>query len=917
MKTKKLKTALLRRRVRCFTIALLFFGSLLLTSGAIGEGTPIPLFSWSNSARAQTLSERSILADVQSVVLDNGLTVLMKPVHSTANSASVISVDVVYGVGSVDEGKDEIQISHMLEHLLLRGIGERPVKFSRLFHALGSEFNGINRANQTDFFHLFTGRDELNAILTLEADRMLNTQITAEALAAEKKVVSAELKVTKRDQPTSLLNKALFEAAYPDRNLGHLFTAAEADVESLTQPQVEAFYKKYYNPSNATLIVSGDFDANDTLSHIETVFGSLVNSTTAIPKSTGRVKPVDAIPMAAQADPLVLQLPDAPSIVKAVFPSPNFMHPDSPAIALLETTNSSVGLSCQQLREFGWCSTVGKLEPEQPIAASYESMQQALEKLMKQTIDSAELSAAKEHVKSQILSKDADVSAQTGQLGKFQTVAGDYRAIDDYLAAIEAVTPKDMQRVAQTYLTLDKAVVGLLKPTAGAAQSPSPSPPTVSTVPAKIAMPEAFESLPDVSEHLPLSLDSRVELKQALPEKWVLDNGLQVLLLQDGRTPGTVAMRSWVDAGDRFDPEGKAGTARLTANSLVDSIEHENTLSFAIDTDIDGANLSADVQIENLQTGLETLANYLQRATFSTDSFEKKQPQLREALAKSLKHPYNMSNYLFRQALYSEGHSAYQMKTDKSLAAISPTDLQTFYHQHYRPDSTIITLAGAFDPLQVKSQIEQVLGNWQAKGEAPVLALSPVPAPKSSLYIEQPLADSPVVEIAMGHRSISRSDPRYYAFTIVNDILGGMPGTGHLGLRLRDQQGLLYTVESRLDAKRDSGEFVITMDTPTENVDRAIGSAIAVLRQLKTEGITESELQSAKQSLTSQYLLDLDFSNKAADIVLDNAINQLDESELATYLEKIQAVTLEDTKAAIETLLDSDGLIVVMSGAVA
>lgn len=934
---------LFRRRTRLLVLAFLFLSSLLATGGGIvGETVSGSLFPNNGTAYARTLPEPSLTANIQSAVLDNGLTVVMSP----RKSAPVIGISVVYGVGSADENQEAKGVAHMLEHMLFKGTEERPIGFGRLFHALGSRTNAITSDDSTVYHHLVAGRDKMNAILTLEADRMLNARISDEDLAVEKKVVMAEMEI--HNEPHFLLTRALLKAAYPNQPYEEDVLGTEASVEGLTQAQLKAFYKKYYSPSNATVIVVGDFDVGDTLSKIETAFGSLKNPKTAMPKPAGRVTAKDATPMVRQTEPLVLRHAGIHSTVQVLFPLPSFAHLDSPAITVLnEMLQSgelyqleravvgarrgvrSVELAQGQLRKIGWYSIQVEAEPEQSLASVYETLQQTLLQTIEQlaqSVNPSELSRAKENYREILLSAPETVYGEIGLLEEAQSMAGSYRALDEELAATEAITSEDVQRVARTYLDFDKAVVGFLEASVDTSESPllgDRTKLTENVLTENVVEAENFIEAPaipaDVMKYLPPLTDSVIALNQTAPKSVVLANGLQVLLLQDNRTP-EIAMRGWINAGDRFDPLGKAGTARLTAKGLASYAAKdpsgEKTFSFSADADSHGVNLQANMHSETLLDELENLTSSLQTPAFTEDRFAQIQQRLRNRVAVSLTGIRQSNHRALHQALYPIGHPLHSAITTNSVEAISPTDLQTFYNQYYHPDNTIIALVGAFDPAQIKAQIEQTLGTWQTESKAPTLYPSSTPTTESGRYIEKEIDREtsityPGAYTLMGHRTITRDDPRYYAFVVASDVLGG----GKLASRLADSvrgQGLSYTKTIiDLDIRKDSGTFSIDMRTPVENMDRAVANAIAVLQLAKTEGITTGELQLAKQSLISAYSMTLTDAGDVANVVLDNAINQLDENELWRYSEKIRAVTLEEVQAVIAALIEPEKLVIV------
>lgn len=942
-------TTLHRRRNRLFVISFLFCIGLFGTSSRLIEREtsvtlPQELPQESSTVHKQTSSKKAIAAGLRSVVLDNGLTVLVQP----DRSEPTVSISVAYGVGSADEKDDERGIAHLLEHMLFRGTKNRPVQFGRLFKAVGSISNALTVEDTTVYHHLVANdKDKINAILTLEADRMLNTQITAEDLAIEKKVTAAEIAKNDNDS-IELLHKELNQAAYPNTGYGHHTLGTLASIEDITEAQVNAFYKKYYTPSNATLIVVGDLDADDTLNKIQTAFGSLTNTETAAPRPAGWVEPADAIPMSAQAEPLVIQRPGAPPRIQANFPLPNYTHPDVPALTILHfmlayeenyrldtelidnrKVADGVYLLPAYRRQPSWYAIQVDSKPEQSPEAVYEALQQSLTQLMEQLeqpIDPAVLLRAQEAYKEEIAYEVQTIDSRADELTEIQIIAGNPHALDNRIAATEAVTAEDVRRVARKYLNPESAAVGFLEPTP---DTPNQSPVEIEPIERfettelvqKAVTPSALidkKSLENIEKYLPLKTDNTATVRQAVPEKIVLENGLQVLLLPD-EDAESVTMRGWVDAGDRFDPEGKVGTALLTARSLSNgSEEPEQDISFHTTTDLDGASLSAELEPENLTAGIKMLASNLQNPDLSDSYFEDKQQQLSDRVANVLTSTVTVAHLALQQALYPKGHPAHQVKTTQSVDALQPADIQTFHSRHYRPESTIVALVGKFDSIQVKPQLTQLFGDWEVAGKTPNLSLPAISTPQGSLYLERTIPkqmDDDIfgAHITMSHSTISRNDPRYYALRVANKILGENVLSSRLSESLRSQQGLTYSqINSRLETGKDHGEFEISINIPeVENVDSAISSAIAVIKQAQTEGITAGELQLAKQSIINSYTQDMLDSGNVADRALEAAANQLDEDELQTYPDKIKAVTLQEVQAAIETLIKPDEMTVV------
>src|ERR671933_289418 len=211
----------------------------------------------------------ALTQDVRKTVLDNGLTVLTKEVHT----APVVTVQVWYKIGSRNEAPGVNGIAHQLEHMMFKGTKDRPIQFGRLFSALGSASNAFTSYDQTAYFGTVE-REKLKALLTLEADRMQNASIEATQLDKDERVVISELQGYE-NSPSYRLNRAVMRAAFPTQPYGLPVGGTKADVQKFTVDQVLEYYRKYYSPDNATLIIVGDLQTEPTLAAVKETFGKV------------------------------------------------------------------------------------------------------------------------------------------------------------------------------------------------------------------------------------------------------------------------------------------------------------------------------------------------------------------------------------------------------------------------------------------------------------------------------------------------------------------------------------------------------------------------------------------------------------------------------------------------------------------
>ncbi|MEH2161944.1 MAG: pitrilysin family protein [Nostoc sp.] len=907
-----------------------FFLSLLLTimpfsGNFINAATPTAV---------TPVSTTSFTQGVKKTVLDNGLTVLTKEVHT----APVVSVQVWYKVGSRNEVKGENGLSHQLEHLMFKGTTARPVQFGRLFSALGSQFNAFTSYDETVYFGTVQ-RDKLEALLTLEADRMENSLVGTEQLKSEKRVVISELQGYE-NSPSFRLDRVVMRDAFPTRAYGLSVGGTKADVEKFTVEQVRNYYQTYYSPDNATLVITGDFATEPVLKVVKETYGKLAKRGNEEKRTRENIAPSSPVASTTKKAPIVLKQPGSAALLQAVYPLPDIKHPDVPAIdvmdailtggrssrlyqALVESgLASSVSGGAAELIEPGWYDISATAAPGQELGKIAQVLQESLGKLQQQPVTIEELNRSKTQLQASYILGNQDITSQANQLGYNQTIAGDYRFIEQYLAAIAKVTPAQVQKVAKTYLNPAKQTIGFFEPTQPDGKPGTSSAGSGRTVenfsPGKPVDPA------ELAKYLPPTTSATDSTKQSLPEEFTLNNGLRVLLLRDRSLP-TINLSGQIDAGNEFDGNKKAGLANLTAANLMNGTKTKNALTLAktledrgaglsFSASREGTSVSSEGLSENLPILIQTLADVLQNATFPAEQLELSRQRALTSLKVRLDDPTGLGRQVFQQAIYPENHPFHSFPTDESLKSITRDDLLGFYQTHYRPDSTTIAIVGDFDPVKVKTLLNQAFDKWQVTGKPPVLKISSVPFPQTSTRLNKVIPGKAEAVTYIGYNGISRKDPRYYAAVILNQILGGDTLSSRLGTEVRDRQGLTYGIFSGFAAGINPGPFLIQMQTAPLDTQKAIASTLALLKQLRQQGVTEAELNAAKRSISNSYPVDLANPSNVSSIILDNAVLGLSLSEIRDFPQQIKAVTMAQMQQAIEDLIKPENLVIVTAG---
>ena len=879
----------------------------------------------------------TLTENVRKTVLENGLTVLTKEVHT----APVVTVQVWYKVGSRNEEPGVNGIAHQLEHLMFKGTKNRPIQFGRLFSALGSDSNAFTSYDQTAYYGTVE-RNKLKALLVLEADRMQNSQIEPEQLASEKRVVISELQGYE-NSPEYRLNRAVMQAVFPNHAYGLPVGGTKADVEKFEVEQVEKYYRNFYSPDNAVLVVVGDFQTANTLETIKEVFGKL-------PKRQGAGEAGEAggeelitqfpIPNSQFPTPIVLREPGAGRLLQVVYPLPDANQPDVPALdvmdyiftegrnsrlyqALVESgLASELTASVTSLRESGWYEILVTAGYKQDLKKIDSVLSRAIANVAEKGVTTEEVERAKIQLTADVILSNRDITSQAMRLGNDETTVGDYHYTERYLTAVSLVKPTDVVAVINKYLTKESRIVGFFEPTqkqiTGVGDKPDSAQTTENFSPGVPVLPsEVAKYLPPVD----LATDA---IAQVLPQEYKLTNGLRILLLPDRSTP-TVTLSGYIQAGTEFDPDERAGLAAFVADNLLNGTKSKDVLTIAKILAERGASLNFEVHREgvhiegdslagDLPVILEILADVVKNSTFPAQELELHRQQTLTDLQLELDEPSEVARRIFVQSIYPKKHPLHTFPTEESLQQIQRQDVIDFKAKHYRPDTTVLALVGDFDLDKVRSLIQNDFGDWKVSGQAPILKYPSVSMRQKVVSVNPVLPGKAQAVTYMGFTGIKRYDSRFHAALVLNQILGGDTLSSRLGAEVRDRQGLSYGIYSYFQAGKNVGTFLIEMQTSPEDTSQAIASTRQILQQIHQQGVTSQEVETAKRTLISHYNVSLANPEELTDRILMNEVYGLDKVELHTFTDKIQKVTFEQVNQAARELLHPDQIVVVTAG---
>jgi zinc protease len=914
--------ALLVNTALCAILA----GPMLALAGqaAINPITPENPGSIEPAIALNASSTESLTKDVRRTVLKNGMVVLTKEVHN----APVATVQVWYKIGSRNEAPGVNGIAHQLEHMLFKGTKNRPVQFGRLLSALGSDFNAFTSYDHTVYYETLE-RNKIASALALEADRMQYANIDPKLLEGEKRVVISELQGNE-NSAAYRLGKAVQELALPDSPYGLSVGGTKADVQTFTESQVRSYYSSYYSPNNAVLVLVGDFDTEKVLAEVR-------NTMEPIPSRPITVKTPTATPRVVKSRNITLREPGSNALINAVYPLPSASDPDVPALdvmnyilsvgrssrlyqQLVETGQvSSVSAGAANLAGSGWYEYSATTDPGKPLAKIDRVIQAEIGKMQKTPASKVEIDRAKSQLRAGYLLSYRDIGSQARQLGNDETTSGDYQFTDKYLANVLKVTAADVQRVASKYLVPSKRVVGFFEPDNSKGKPAGGG--SAHNAAANLGAPLDPSEL---QKYLPKAPIDSLASNQSLPQASKLPNGLQILLLRDPSSP-TVTLQGNITAGTEFDSTAKAGVANLTASNLMNGTTSKSALELAKGLENRGASLGFSASREGVTIGgnaldedlpvlIQTLGDVLQNATFPTKDFKNSRQRSITALQAELDNPSAVARRRFQQTIYPQNHPFTNFPTLATLKSIDRQELAQFYSQLYQPQNTKIALVGNFDPATVKQLLDKTFSNWQGLAKSQTLTYTEPQLPEKNVVIKPTIAGKTQSVTIMGNKAINRQDPRFYAALVLNQVLGGDTLSSRLGTEIRDRLGLTYGIYSSFAAGKHQGTFLISMQTDPNNAALAVEKSIELIRDVKNKGLSLAEVDNAKQSIASNYTVELGSADDVAGTSLSNLVYGLPENEIREFPNKIRSVTLAQVNQAAKELLHPDNFVVVTAG---
>ncbi len=902
------------------------FAALLLSAGLATAAAPLaPL--------PGGLRPVASVEGIDEYRLPNGLQVLLVP----DDAKPTTTVNLTYRVGSRQESYGETGMAHLLEHLEFKGSPQHPDPKAELSRR-GMAFNGTTSFDRTNYFASFAANDaNLKWYLGWEADAMTHSFIARKDLDAEMTVVRNELE-SGENSPARILSQRTFALMFDWHNYGHPTIGARSDVENVDIPNLQAFYRRYYQPDNATLIVAGKFDPQKTLGWIAAAFGPIPKPTRVLPKL------YTAEPVQDGERSVVLRRVGGVPLVQAAYHVPAAAAPDFAAVDLLsmilgdtpsgrlykgliqKQLASGVYAYAYDLADPGVLIAGAQLAPGQDVDKARAELLGALESIAREPISAEELARAK----TQWLNDWEQAFANPEKIGialSGPIALGDWRLFFLMRDRVRAAQLADVQRAANQYLLPSNRTLATYLPSEQPARAPM-----LAAVDVAHEM-QAFKPQPAAArvaafDATPANIQAQTQtsavggVKVALlpkPSRGEAVSAVLTLQFGDesslaGHNTTAQAVAALLDKGT-VDADGKAALDRQQIRDRLDALKTELSIAAAPGR----VTVALQSRRDTLPAALALIGQMLRHPAFPEDAFVQWQRGVESAIEQQRKDPAALArNTLDRLANpYPPGDVRHRASFDEQAAdvrGLTLPQLRDFQARFYGAARGEFAAVGAMDPAQVRDALAAALAGWQPGAPYTRIAQPLVAVQPTQLTL--PVADKPnAVLLARLALPIDDSDPDYPALLVGNELIGS-GSSSRLWQRIREKEGLSYGVGSAIDwATRDRNSTwrASAIFAPQNRAKVEAGFREEIARALK-DGFDAKEVEAAKVSLLNARQL-----GRAQDAGLAFALaNNLELGRTFARSAEVDAairqLTPEQVGAALRKYLTPDRFLTVVAG---
>jgi zinc protease len=878
--------------------------------------------------------------------LANGLEVILR----RESRLPVVAVNLWYHVGPANEEAGRTGFAHLFEHMMFEGSGHvEEGEADRLLEAAGTSENASTNFDYTNYIVPDVPANQLELALWLQSDRMgfLLDRLDQASLSNQQAVVRNERRENYDDAPYGLADEELYHRLFP---AGHPYHAdiigSHADIQAARLDDVRAFFRQYYVPNNASLVIVGDIDAAPTKALVEKYFGT-------IPRGADVPRRVVPAPLLTKEERVSLtDTVELPRVIMGWLTPPIFEPGDYDATVtsrLLNGTRASrlsrrlvhdlriaqsVSTDIASMGNASVFTVTATAKPGHTLVELEAAIDAELADLARRGPTPAEVNAAKTAIIARTvrgLDNLGDFSGLADQLNFFNHYLGSPDGLNEDLRRTAAVTPDQVRRFTARHLDPGRRVVVEVTPGQKMLVDDPPAPAEPAATDGAGTQPEATPPASAEPWRNTVPEPGPMPAAPAPPvQRFTLANGMAVWLVESHRLP-TVSASLVSRLGSASDPPDRPGLADLTTDSLDGGTTQRDALGLSRELEAAGATLGDDTGKDgtwltvNSLTGrakatLAILADVARNPTFPADEVERVRDASIVSLRQNRDDADTIADTVALREVYGAGHPYGHRSsgTEDGLRAATIDDLRRAHARAFTPATTALLLSGDLTAAEARTLAEDAFGSWttgdrsrRPEGGIPPAAGPPAGTPDRILVVDKPGASQTALVLAAP--GLARADPDFELVLVTNQIFGG-GFASRLNNNLRETHGYTYGAYSDVDALRGIGLITISMAVQGPSTADAVGEALHEAESLATSGVTAEELARATQYLAGSARTLFDTNSATLSTLRTLYLDDLPADYFQTRPARLARITTADVAAAARRRFAPGGFTVVAVG---
>jgi len=810
--------------------------------------------------------------------LKNGLTVVL---HQD-KSDPIVSVAIYYHVGSSREVPGKTGFAHLFEHMMFqRSENVAEDQFFKNIQGAGGNLNGSTSQDRTNYYEVVP-KNALEMVLWMESDRMgfLENTVTRAALVNQQNVVQNEKRQSYDNAPYGFTQEVILKTLYP---AGHPYSwtviGKMEDLTNATVEDVKAFHRKYYSPSNAFLVISGDIETPNVKSLVQKYFGEL--------PAGEKIEPRKPMPVTLSSTVKLFHednFAKAPQLTM-VFPTVERFSKDSYALNFLGTllaSSKKAPLYTVLVKEKKLTSRVMARNGSQELAGSFTISVQAnpgvnltevekaifegLEKFEKEGFSPEDITRIKNETETFFYNRFGSVQSKAFTLAEYTMNTGDPGYYKKELESTLAVTIDDIKAVYTKYIKGKHFIQTSFVPKGqkNLIAEGSVNAGIVEEDVTKAAEVKADAAAEDKIVKSVTSFDRTVmpplgtDPEVTIPKPWTgaLANGIKFWGLKQTELP-LVQYSLIIEGGHLLDKVDKAGVANLVATMLNEGTKNKTPEQLEDAIGMLGASIRVSASDEDITIYVNTLSKNFEKTVammeemlleprWDAEQFALAKSRIINGLKRNAASPDYLAGKTLNKLMFGANILAVDVSgTEESVGSITLDDLKSFYAEYFTPSLTRFLVVGDIDQPRVEKALSGLNSKWQKK-EVKLPEIKVPAAPESSriYFVDVPGAKQSVISI--GYPALSRMDPDYYPATVANYKLGGS-FNGLFNLILREEKGFTYGARSSFSGSANYGAFIASSMVRTNST-------------LESVNIFKTEMEKYRQNIPQDYV---DFTRSA------------------------------------------------------